>query len=288
MISAIFVEAATIFNYYFSHPYCLGYHWTKLEHPTPLKSFTALCLVLKLYVYADGCSSNATFEKICAAWIGNVSLRRYRDVWITATNIIILSWNPMHYGSLEFRWTRNAHVKSDGKTSLRNLCSDCLAVRTLNLTVAVFIISICDIDIWARGIYFQCAKKMPGQLCSGLERHGIYHRHDTKQNIRRRENAIICRQLANTLILCSTSWLLRPRSLNASPRDLSSVKSAQFRGGDGILVLVTLNLLICRRKNDFDVARMSLVRVDATMRTICSTAGFLSQKKDLWVAKKDM
>jgi hypothetical protein len=69
----------------------------------------------------------------------------------------------------------------------------------------------------------------------------------------------------------------RPRSLNPLPRHLSAVKTGVAH--DGILVLVSLDDLIFRTDDDFDMAWVTLVGVDTTMSTVCAAAGFLKGVK---------
>jgi hypothetical protein len=65
---------------------------------------------------------------------------------------------------------------------------------------------------------------------------------------------------------------LRTGSLNAFPRDLSPVETDECVC---ILVLAPLNLLLRCGEDDLDVARVALVRIDATVCTVRAAAGFL-------------
>ena len=65
-------------------------------------------------------------------------------------------------------------------------------------------------------------------------------------------------------------------SLDPSASNLPPVEAGESRGCDGILVLRTFNLLVGRGEDNLDVARVALVGVDATVRTVCTAASFLS------------
>ena len=67
----------------------------------------------------------------------------------------------------------------------------------------------------------------------------------------------------------------RASSLNASAGDLPPVQASVRRRSNDILVLGTLDLGVGRREDDLDMARVTLVGVDATVRTVCPAAGFL-------------
>ena len=72
---------------------------------------------------------------------------------------------------------------------------------------------------------------------------------------------------------------LCPCSLDPSASNLPPIEAGESRSSDGILVLRPLDLLVGRGKDDLDVARVSLVGVDATVRTVCAAAGFLVRSK---------
>ena len=67
----------------------------------------------------------------------------------------------------------------------------------------------------------------------------------------------------------------RPRSLDPLPRYLSPVEALQLANGDDVLVFTPLDLLLAHAEDDLDVARVALVRVDATVCAVCAAAGFL-------------
>jgi hypothetical protein len=58
---------------------------------------------------------------------------------------------------------------------------------------------------------------------------------------------------------------------------LSAVKTSV--ADDGILVLVPLYNLVLRTDDDFDMAWVTLVRVDTTVSTVCAAASFLSNNQ---------
>jgi hypothetical protein len=57
---------------------------------------------------------------------------------------------------------------------------------------------------------------------------------------------------------------------------LSTVETTEAE--NGILILVSLYLLLLRADDYFDMAWVTLVRVDTTMSAICTTAGFLKER----------
>lgn len=84
-----------------------------------------------------------------------------------------------------------------------------------------------------------------------------------------------------SLILAHSPGLsIRSSSLNSSPRHLSSIQTRQSaRGNDSILVFTALDFFFASTEDDFDMARVTLVGIDTTVRTVCSAAGFLSVSK---------
>jgi len=64
---------------------------------------------------------------------------------------------------------------------------------------------------------------------------------------------------------------LCPSCLNTLPRYLSPVETNQ----SGLLVGCLLDLGITGNEDNFDVARVSLVRVNTTVGTVRATTGFL-------------
>ena len=75
----------------------------------------------------------------------------------------------------------------------------------------------------------------------------------------------------------STKSLSSASSLNPPSCDLSSVQTDE-RWCDSILVFASLDFYVSCCEDNLDVARVSLVGVDTTMRTVCATAGFLQCK----------
>jgi hypothetical protein len=72
-------------------------------------------------------------------------------------------------------------------------------------------------------------------------------------------------------------YLRRPDGLDAFSCKLSSIET--WHRDNGVLVLVAWNFLIGNAQDDFNVARVSLVRIDATVRTIRPAACFLMGKQ---------
>lgn len=66
-------------------------------------------------------------------------------------------------------------------------------------------------------------------------------------------------------------------SLNPPSGNLSPVQSSQGSSGNGILILALLDLNIGSAKDDLHMRRVTLVRVDTTMSTVCATTGFLPE-----------
>lgn len=66
-------------------------------------------------------------------------------------------------------------------------------------------------------------------------------------------------------------------SLDPPACDLPPVEAGQRRLGNDVLVLRPLNLGIRGSDNYLNVAGMTLVRVDATVRTVRAAAGFLEK-----------
>lgn len=69
---------------------------------------------------------------------------------------------------------------------------------------------------------------------------------------------------------------LSTSSLDALAGNLSAVEAGE---GDGGRLGGLLDGLVNGREDDLDVARVTLVRVDATVRTVCAAAGFLNVAK---------
>jgi hypothetical protein len=65
-----------------------------------------------------------------------------------------------------------------------------------------------------------------------------------------------------------------PRGLNTPSRDLSPVEASE-RGPYNFFIFASLHLFLRCRKDDFDVTRVTLVGVNATMGAVCATPGFL-------------
>jgi hypothetical protein len=74
-------------------------------------------------------------------------------------------------------------------------------------------------------------------------------------------------------------WLketpLYPCSLDALACNLSPVETSKRALGNSILVLATLNLVLRDTQDDFNVYGVTLVRVNATVGTVCPAACFL-------------
>lgn len=49
---------------------------------------------------------------------------------------------------------------------------------------------------------------------------------------------------------------------------------------DGVFVFAPLDFDISCGEDDFNVARVTLIRVDTTVGTVCTTAGFLNVDKE--------
>jgi len=69
----------------------------------------------------------------------------------------------------------------------------------------------------------------------------------------------------------------RTGSFNSLPSNLSPVQTNEPRFFHTIQILAPLNLLVANRQNDFYVARVSLIGVNATMGTIRPSTGFLTE-----------
>ena len=71
---------------------------------------------------------------------------------------------------------------------------------------------------------------------------------------------------------------LRPRSLNPLPRHLPPVETGE--GGHRILVLAALDFNVAGCEENLNVAGVTLVWVDATVRAVGAAAGFLKGRKN--------
>ena len=75
--------------------------------------------------------------------------------------------------------------------------------------------------------------------------------------------------------LVRTSRGRRARRLDTPTRYLPPVEASQVRRRDGILVLATLHLGVRRGEDDLNMTRVTLVRIDTTVRTVCAATSFL-------------